>query len=30
MQSPPSQPAAINPVKRQLGLLKAAFGAESI
>ncbi len=26
----PSQPAAANPVERQLGLLKAAFGAESV
>jgi hypothetical protein len=27
-QAPPTQPS-INPVERQLGLLKAAFGAES-
>jgi regulator of CtrA degradation len=27
---PVDQPVAINPVERQLGLLKAAFGAESI
>jgi hypothetical protein len=26
----PNQAAAVNPVERQLGLLKAAFGAESI
>lgn len=29
-QGNPERPAAANPVERQLGLLKAAFGAESI
>jgi regulator of CtrA degradation len=29
-QTVPSQSAIANPVERQLGLLKAAFGAESI
>jgi hypothetical protein len=29
-QNSPERPAPANPVERQLGLLKAAFGADSV